>query len=595
MDIELSNQLKQKPLTSDNVNSGNYLYFLCKPSKDWTFDDDFVLEKLPKLSIVQDAQKFQLLWKENFNEDNPTPSLLVGFTKSLRLNKPFNIEFDYGDGIDTKQIITPMELWPGYTTVTLLWSDADGLTKSQQLKEAVKVYDQLLSNNQLQIFPEYANARKRRIEIFRDLLNQTKSSFTITTSQQVLNSKEKMLQIDGYIPQFQYVVDSLPNSSASITIADSIVYSLITEARESILRATITRDSLLRASDKENVEWFLSGTIPNEKRYTYLTLIPIVTYTLSSIGFTDTAIYELTSSSLPDQYQLDLQKAKLTEFYESFIRVMNQSLKQHIGFFSYDFLLTLRLDTASFSQPYYSMLKSINDFFLGDMNNTRNELMKVFRMCDDTELLSRFIQLRIAVDLHALDVPQEAIRLLRDAAGAEQRNDFQTALELYKQAMIIAPTYAYASYALGSFYVRTNETERALAFFKKAYQLDKMYLPAYRETYSIYNRSGNFKPMIEVLTLAIQNGNDYWETNYNLGYAYQGDGDFVRASQYFERALALNPKSYRTIINCGLAYQNSRNYNKAREFFNRAIELDPDRPEAVSMLKNLDELQRGNR
>lgn len=595
MDVELSNQFKQKPLTSDNVNGGNYYYFLCKPSKDWTFDDDFVLEKLPKLSLLQDGQKFQLLWKENFNEDTPTPALLIGFAKSLKLNKPFSVEFDYGGGTDSKQIIVPMELWPGYTTLTRLWNEAETFVKSQQQKEAVKVYDQILANTALQIFPEYAQAKTRRIQIFRDVLRQTKSSYIITTSQQALGAKEKMLQIDEYIPQYQYVIDSLPNTSADITIADSAVYSLITEAREAMLRATVARDSLLRASDEENVQWFFSGNIPSEKRFAYLTLIPIVTYTLSSIGFTDTVIFELSASSLPDNYKLELQKAKLTEFYESFIRTINQSLKQRIGFFSHEFLITLRLDTASFNQPYYWMLKAINDFFLGDMNNTRNDLIKVFRSCDDTELLSRFIQLRIAVDLRALDVPTEAIQLLRDAAAAEKRNDYQSALELYKQAMIIAPTYAYAAYALGSFYVRTNESERALAFFKKAYQLDKLYLPAYRETYNIYNRSGNFKPMIEVLTLAIQNGNDYWETNYNLGYAYQGDGDFVRASQYFERALTLNPKSYRTMINCGLAYQNSRNFNKAREFFNRAIELDPDRPEAVNMLKQLDELQRGNR
>jgi len=594
LEVELSNQLKQQPLTSDNVNGGNYYYFLCKP-KNWTFDEDFVTEELQKLFIVQDVQKFQIVWKETFHEDNPAPALLVGFSKSLQLHKPFSIEFDYGEGIDSKQFIVPMELWPGYTQIMKLWNDANELQKAQRLKEAVKVYDQLLSNNQYQIFPFYENARSKRTQIFRDIFERTKSAFAITMAQEFLNPKEKMLQIVDYLPQFQYVVDSLPNAAANVTIADTSVNALLSETQLAIVRATSARDSLLRAADEVNLQWLLNGNVSENKRVTYLSFVPFMVYALSSIDFTATTIPELSIASLSDQQQAELRKLKLTEMFESFLRIMNKRLKEQVGLFSQEFFFTLRLDTAYFSQPFYSMLKSINNFFLGDITGAKNELVKVFRHCDDNELLSRFHILRIALDLYALDVSRETIRLLREADAAEKNNDLAGALERYKQVMIIAPNYAYASFALGSYYLRTNETERALAFFKKAYQIDKTYFPAYRETYNVYNRTGNFKPMIEVLTLAIQNGNDYWETNFNLGYAYQGEQDFTRAAQYFERALALNPKSYRTMVNCGIAYQNSRKYNKAREFFNRAIELDPDRPEAVSMLKQLDEIERGVR
>ncbi len=55
--IELSNQNRQQPLTSDNVNDGPYYYFLVTPAADWELDADIVSENLSKINIYQNEKK----------------------------------------------------------------------------------------------------------------------------------------------------------------------------------------------------------------------------------------------------------------------------------------------------------------------------------------------------------------------------------------------------------------------------------------------------------------------------------------------------------------------------------------------------------
>ena len=49
--IELSNQLHQLPVTGDNVNSDQYYYFYVAPAEDWVLDADFAESELSKVSV----------------------------------------------------------------------------------------------------------------------------------------------------------------------------------------------------------------------------------------------------------------------------------------------------------------------------------------------------------------------------------------------------------------------------------------------------------------------------------------------------------------------------------------------------------------
>ncbi|MGA2622426.1 MAG: tetratricopeptide repeat protein [Bacteroidota bacterium] len=589
MEVSLSNQNKVSPLTCDNVNGGKYIYFLCKTVGDWQFDADFVKDDLPNFVFEQGEEKLHETWKEDLPSEG-SKTLALGFPKSLQLHQPFVVKLDIGDTPNEQEMRVPEELWPGYSLLTSLASRAESLANGKQYKEAIQVYNRIIQNSELKIFPRFGSMRKLRSQQFTNHLDGTIHSLAMTVAQPTLRTKEKIDQLDSYLPEFRFVVDSLPSVALQVSPLDSSVHSLTVTANDAIARAVAWRDSLRVVFDNQNTQWIVEGNLTGENAYRYQHIIPILAFAFSSLDFSDTAT--ALRYTLTEDLQTALTKYNIGEPYESFVRVCSDRFQRRLPIFPGDFLANLRRDTSAFALPYYSMLKSIDNFYKKDFISSKNELRDVFRSCDNPDLLPRFHQLRILLDIKLALVPPVVISQLQEAKKSELSNDESGTLDHYKQAMSIAPTFAYPAYALAEYYLNAGFAIRAIPFFEKAYEIDRTFLPAYREEYRFYQKSGSYKPMIQILTQALQNGNDFWEINYNLGAGYMGDGDPVNAAKSFEHALALNPKSYQTTVQLGLAQQTLKNYPKAREYFNKAIELEPERPEAVDYLKNLDELQK---
>jgi len=156
----------------------------------------------------------------------------------------------------------------------------------------------------------------------------------------------------------------------------------------------------------------------------------------------------------------------------------------------------------------------------------------------------------------------DVMRVLASAAAEEEAGHNDVASDRYRDAIRIAPGFAYATYRWGLFFARTGDAIRAQTFFEQAYQADTLYLSAYRQAYMLFGKTANYKAMIDVLTRALDHGNDFWEINFNLGRAYMGDGDLARAIKQFERALQLNPNNYETDVQLGLRIKRQRIINK---------------------------------
>lgn len=592
--LHLSSQNQKLPLTSDNVNSGQYYYFIVETIGDWKLDDDFMREDLPKLTLVQGGRQLPVIWKGAITKGDTSSTLPIGFAKELKFNESFAAQFELGGTKNLVEFKVPQIYWPGYSTITNTSQEADNLIIGQKYTEAIRLYNKILENKSLAIFAEYAELREKRTQAFENYFNGTFSAFKVATDDTQLPLKEKITAVDKHRPLFQFVIDSLPNTAFNVPPSDPLVGSITLRARDALQQTLSVRDSLQRVLDEENTRWIVQGSSSGKPLYLYQSLIKILAYAFSSLNFADTSTTKL-KVNLRDELQTELTKGKLTEDYESFLRICSARFQLKQPIFPADFLPNLRKDTASFPMPYYAILKAIEDFYYKDFASARQEIFRILRTSYDVDLNAKFDQMRVLIDLKTGNVPLDVMKLLDEAEQAESRNDNQAALEKYQQAMRIAPNFAYSAYQFGKYYLRTREPIRALTFFRRAYQLDKFYLNAYREVYNYYIRGGTYKPIIDVLTEALQNGNNYWETNFQLGMAYGGDGDFARAIQHFERALALNSYSYQTNIQLGLAYQNLKKYKQARDYFTKAIELDPDRQEAIEYIKKLEELERGPR
>lgn len=587
IELELSNK-DQQPITSKNVNEGSYYYYICRPVGDWKLDADFVKEDLPKLSLYQNEKKLPVAWREELGKDVKTSSFLIGFPKELKLHQLFLAQ---GDATSQVEFKVPQEYWPGYDNFTELQKTAETHVAQQRLKDAISTFNKILQNDAFKIFSEFAEVKEKRLRAFDQFFSTNWDAYSKSMSDGQKAVREKIADVDRLKPNFRFVIDSLPNPALSISIAEPAVKSVIDRSSDAIQQIALVRDSLQRVLDDQNIRWIIEGSATGRTGYIYKDMIEVLAYAFSSMDFRDTTTKKLNLALLPEHRE-KLVKNNLVESYETFVRVCNERFQNNLPIFPVDFLPNLRKDSSSFSLPYYSVLRAVNDYYYGSYATARQEIFTVFRHSYDTELSGRLDQMRVMIDMKTKGVHLEALHLIEEAEGAEAKNNRELAGQRYLQATEMAPTFAYAYYSLAKFYVRSGDLIRARTFIQRAYQLDTLFLIAYREAYSIDRRGGNFKPMIEVLTFALQKGNDYWETNYNLGTAYMGDSDPARAIQHFERAVALNSKSYVTNIQLGLAYQIMKNYQRAREYFMNAINIDPQKQDAVDFLNKLNELQR---
>ena len=110
--IELSNENRQQPLTSDNVNDGQYFYFLVTPIEEWQLDQDFVKDELSKLNISQNEKKIPLAWKGELIAGNKI-SILIGFPKTIKPNQLFLFQYLIDEAVNQVEFKVPEGIMAG--------------------------------------------------------------------------------------------------------------------------------------------------------------------------------------------------------------------------------------------------------------------------------------------------------------------------------------------------------------------------------------------------------------------------------------------------------------------------------------------------
>ena len=588
--LTLSTKNREKSLTCENVNSGNYFYFLLQNEGKWQVDADFLNDDLPKLALSQQDSKLHSEFTGDIIADGESTIVLIGFRKTFALHKPFLFEYPTEESISKVEMSVPQEYWPGYSKVTKYLDAGDKALKDQQYKTAVLYFNTILSDQSLAIFPFYATAKEKRLEAFDNYLTENYGAFSRSMGNDG-DLKQKIAAAGEGVAMFQYVVDSLADASAGVSASDETIVPLMGRAKNAFQRSRIVLDSLRQSLDDFNVRWIIVGSSAGKIDFKYKYLIEALAYAFSSVNFADSAAKDLTLV-LPEELSARLKKYNLTESYETFVRIATVRWKKKSALFPPDFLINLAKDSLQFPLPYYSVLKATNDFFNSNYTETKKEVFQVMKKSYDHELTGRMDDLRIIIDTREKKIPGEVLTHMRDGQLAEEKGNTDGAAEHYKDAMLISEEYAPAAFALGKLYDRIGDSYKANNFFQKAVTSDTIYYSAYRFLYINYFKNSNFKPMIDLLTQALARGNDFYDIHYYLGIAYNGAAMYEEGIKQYERALELNPRSIDANIQAGIAYQNMKSYAKARDYYTRAIQIDPENQTATENLKRLDELQK---
>ena len=588
--LTLSTKASDVFLTSENVNSGTYYYFLMQNEGSWKIDADFLKDNLPPLTLTQDSIKLHPEFAGDIFANGDSMFVLIGFQKGFALNKPFAFEYPIDDAVAKVDVAVPQEYWPGHSKATKYFAAGDKAAQGGSYKDAIASFNALLSDQTLAIFPLYAEARSKRLESFGKYFDESSGALA-KTMQSTADIKQKIAATTDALDKFQFVVDSLANQSAGIPPTDATIKPLAEKTQTAVQRSHFSLDSLHKAFDEFNVRWIIAGSPAGKIDYKYKYVIEALANAFASVNFSDSTSKEL-QCTISDDLSARLKKYNLTESYETFVRITGERWKRGMALFPPEFLINLSKDTAQFPLPYYSVLKAVNDFFSLNYLQAKQEIFLVMKTSYDHDLTNRMDDLRVLIDSRLKRIPNEVLGHMIDGATAEEKGNTDGAAEHYKDAMLIAEDYAPAAFALGKLYDRTGDTYKANNFFQKAVSTDTLYYSAYRFLYINYFKNSNFKPMIDLLTQALAHGNDFFDIHFYLGIAYNGAALYEDAIKQYERALELNDRSVDANIQAGIAYQNMKSYVKAREYYTHAIQIDPENQTATENLKRLDDLQK---
>ena len=218
-----------------------------------------------------------------------------------------------------------------------------------------------------------------------------------------------------------------------------------------------------------------------------------------------------------------------------------------------------------------------------------------------------------AVDLSELllDIPDEAVDLVDQAAEDSQKGDHEKAVEQLEDAIKVAPDYYQAQNALGAAYQSLGRIEDAIRHFLIAKDLSpNAAAPVvslgtiYLRENDVHSRGGRLEEARASLDEAFSYLEDAVERDplsefaqYYLGAAHYRTGAFDKALDRLNRALGLNRRFHEVRIMLFNVYLAQREYDAALEQLTTYLELYPESPqrEAIEGAKAAVEQQQSGR
>jgi len=145
-------------------------------------------------------------------------------------------------------------------------------------------------------------------------------------------------------------------------------------------------------------------------------------------------------------------------------------------------------------------------------------------------------------DFFAEDTKREAIELFKRAYEAQQSNDYEEAIELYKRSLSVYPT-AEAHTFLGWVYSFQNRYDEAIDQCLEAIRLDETFGNPYNDIGSYLIAKGDTWSCVRWFKLALQASRyeSYAFPHFNLGRVYEMRGRLLEAAKHYGLALEQQP------------------------------------------------------
>ncbi len=128
---------------------------------------------------------------------------------------------------------------------------------------------------------------------------------------------------------------------------------------------------------------------------------------------------------------------------------------------------------------------------------------------------------------------------------------------------------------LGVSYQNRKNYVKAIEAYKKAIELDPTYIEAYNNLGILYQEIGDDHSAYETYQSLIRVKPDYEKVYNNLGILFYQRGQYGEALESFQKALTINPKNLESYLNLGVIYKKQGQWEKAVESYQKALSINP--------------------
>ncbi len=163
-------------------------------------------------------------------------------------------------------------------------------------------------------------------------------------------------------------------------------------------------------------------------------------------------------------------------------------------------------------------------------------------------------------------------------------NNYDKAIELYRQSILHNPKFANAHLNLGIAYYNVKQPNKAIESYLTAIKCMPDNVDTYYNLGNAYKQIHKNELAQEAYKKAIELNPNFAAAYSNLGVTYVESKDSDLAIECFEKALELNPNDEATLYNYGTLCKDAKKYTKATELLERLLEVNPNAHKVYALL-----------
>ena len=162
------------------------------------------------------------------------------------------------------------------------------------------------------------------------------------------------------------------------------------------------------------------------------------------------------------------------------------------------------------------------------------------------------------------------------AVKNQQKNNFQTAENLYNEVLKINPNHFKSIYGLATLFAQAKKFDLAKTLFNKVVQIQPNNAMAHNNLGNIFFETGQNQEAISSYEKAIQIQPNYLTAHFNMGHVLNELGQFQKAISSYEKAIQIQPDNPMVYNNLGNTFYELGELQKAISSYEKAIQNQPN-------------------